>query len=147
MVETKNETSPLHLVDNKPWYHNGLHFKCTGCGACCRGPGYVWINANEVARLANALNLSQSDFTKKYTRQVGNRLALLNDPRTEDCIFLKEGKECSVYEARPDQCQSFPWWPEQLENEEEWKEEKKRCEGIDHPDAPLIPFEEIQKHV
>ena len=36
--------------DGKPWYAEGLRFKCTECGQCCTGaPGYVWVNEEEVA--------------------------------------------------------------------------------------------------
>ena len=31
-----------------------------------------------------------------------------------------------------------------LSSKEEWDEEAKRCEGINHKDAPLIPLEEIE---
>ena len=34
----------------QPWYKDGLGFQCTQCGDCCTGaPGYVWINAAEIA--------------------------------------------------------------------------------------------------
>ena len=144
MVDEVKE-NPLSVVNNEPWYKEGLRFNCTGCGDCCRGPGYVWVKEEEIKRLAKQLNMSVEAFMKKYTRQVGFNISLTEDPVTDDCIFLKDGKECSVYEARPHQCRSFPWWPENIDTPEKWAETKKRCEGIDHPDAPLIPASEIKK--
>jgi Fe-S-cluster containining protein len=128
-----------------PWYKEGLRFKCTGCGQCCTGsPGYVWIEESEAQAMADALQISLEEFVKKYTRRIGGRVSLREDPRNFDCVFL-EGKQCKVYTARPKQCRTFPWWQENVETQEQWKEAAIRCEGINHPDAPLISLDEIQK--
>ena len=138
---------PLRIIDNEPWYKEGLRFKCTGCGKCCTGPGYVWLSKEDIDRLAKHLKLSKEIFLKKYTRQVGFDVALLNDPETVDCIFLKDKKTCTVYESRPKQCRTFPWWRDNLSSLKEWEEEGTRCEGINHPEAPLIPCSEIKKNL
>ncbi len=53
----------------------------------------------------------------------------------QSCIFLNDGKKCSIYGARPMQCQTYPWWPE-LMREDVWAlEGAEVCEGINHPDA------------
>jgi Fe-S-cluster containining protein len=130
------------------WYKEGLRFKCTGCGKCCTGaPGYVWLDEEDIERLAMKLNLSKETFLKTYTRQVGSRISLCEDPQNYDCTFLKEGKFCSVYQDRPKQCQTFPFWKEVLSSAQEWNETKALCEGIESEDAPLIPLEEIQKQL
>ncbi len=128
-----------------PWYKDGLRFKCTGCGKCCTGsPGYVWVNEEEIHEMAEFLKISPEQFVQKYTRKVANRLALLEHARTYDCVFLKEGKICTLYTARPTQCRTYPWWPENLESKKAWEEESKRCEGINHEEAPLISLGEIK---
>lgn len=96
--------------------------------------------------MAEKLNLPMEEFLKKYTRRIGNRISLKEHSKTYDCVFLK-GKRCEVYEVRPKQCRTFPWWSENLKTPEHWKETAARCEGIDHADAPLISLEEIQKHL
>ena len=131
----------------KPWYKEGLRFGCTGCGGCCTGsPGYVWLDAQEIEALAKRLNLSMEAFVQKYTRKVGNRLSLKEHHKTYDCVFL-EGKQCTVYEDRPTQCRTFPWWKESLETPAHWAETARRCEGINHENAPLVPLEEIEKYL
>ena len=133
---------------NNPWYKDGLRFNCTGCGKCCTGaPGYVWLEEEDIARLSKRLNLSRDAFLKRYTRQVGNRISLIEDPHNYDCVFLKDQKICTLYEDRPKQCKTFPFWKSALESHKAWKETKDLCEGIDHPDAPLIPLEEIQNQL
>ncbi len=133
----------------KPWFKDGLRFKCTGCGQCCTGsPGYVWVSPSEAEAIAEQLKISVEEFIQKYTRRVGNRLSLLERRRNNnyDCVFL-DGKRCTIYEARPQQCRTYPWWPENIKTPEDWKAEGVRCEGINHPDAPLISLQEIQKHL
>lgn len=125
------------------WYKDGLRFKCTGCGQCCTGsPGHVWVNDEEIAALADHLQISIEGFIKLYTRRIGNRRSLKEHPKNYDCVFLKERK-CLVYSVRPQQCRTYPWWPENLATRKAWEEEKQRCEGIDHPDAPLVDLHEF----
>ena len=130
-----------------PWYKDGLRFKCTGCGECCTGsPGYVWVSPSEAEAIAEFLKISLEEFLKKYTRRIGNRLSLKELPKNYDCVFLK-GKRCEIYSVRPKQCRTFPWWSENLKTPDHWQATAARCEGIDHPDAPLVSVDEIQKHL
>lgn len=130
---------------SKPWYKEGLRFACTQCGKCCTGsPGYVWITQQEIEKMAAFLKISITEFTRLYTREVNGRLSLIEFPKSYDCIFLRD-KKCLVYGARPKQCRTFPFWPENLEDREAWGEAKRRCEGIDHEHAPKIPLAEIEK--
>jgi len=133
--------------DPKPWYSSGLRFKCTECGQCCTGaPGYVWVSEEEAATMAQHLKLTPSQFRQKYIRRVGDRDSLLEDSRTFDCIFLKD-KKCQIYQVRPKQCRTFPWWQHNLHSEKQWNEAGKYCEGINHPDAPLIPENTIAEQL
>jgi hypothetical protein len=130
---------------SEPWFHKGLSFGCTGCGACCTGsPGYVWITADDVEQIAAHLKISFEECVKRYTRRVGDRFSLKELPRSYDCVFLKE-KKCTIYPVRPKQCRTFPWWRENLETPEHWKEAALRCEGINHPDAPCVPLTDIER--
>jgi len=130
-----------------PWYKDGLNFKCTGCGQCCTGgPGYVWLSEEDISQLIDHLKISRKEFFDRYTRQLFHRISLKEDRKTYDCVFLK-GNRCEVYSARPKQCRTFPWWPEHLSSPEAWKEAAKQCEGINHPEAPVIPESEINRHL
>lgn len=87
------------------------------------------------------MGLSVEEFSSQHVRKIGKRYSLTERPTSYACTLL-EGQRCSVYEARPQQCRSFPFWTEHLESPEGWAEAAKRCEGIDE-EAPLIPQEEI----
>lgn len=133
------------LTDNKkPWFHQGLRFKCTGCGKCCSGsPGYVFLTDDDIEKLTAHLGITQEEFIKKYTKTFHGKLSLRDDTPGYGCIFLKEGKSCSVYHARPMQCKTYPFWIGNISSQKEWEEEAQRCEGINHQEAPLIAKEEI----
>lgn len=127
----------------EPWFSQGLRFKCTGCGKCCTGsPGYVFLSKPDLEALSSHFSLAQEEFAARYTYQVDERISLLDRPGSSECIFLKDN-QCSVYEARPIQCRTFPWWIHFLESKEDWLEAGTRCEGVEHPDAPIVPALEI----
>jgi Fe-S-cluster containining protein len=127
------------------WYKDGLHFKCTGCGKCCTGePGFVWITEEEIKQMALFLKISIDEFVRRYARKIFGRFSLIENKVNFDCVFLKN-KQCQIYEARPQQCRKFPWWKEILQSKECWDETGKRCEGINHPDAPLVSLKEIEQ--
>jgi Fe-S-cluster containining protein len=142
-METCNPDNPS--APSSPWYRSGLRFQCTECGKCCTGgPGFVWVNDNEMKGMAASLNISLELFKRKYTRQRDNRYALLEKKAQNgdhDCIFLKD-KRCQVYQNRPLQCRTYPWWPENLNSPESWQGAAQECEGI-HEQATLVPYSQI----
>lgn len=131
-------------MPSEVWYKEGLKFKCTQCGQCCTGaPGFVWVDKEDVKKLAHALEISEEAFLKTYCRKVGARISLLEKAANYDCIFLKNQK-CSLYEARPKQCKKFPWWKDTIKSKAAWQEAKLSCEGIDHEEGKLFTQEEIE---
>jgi Fe-S-cluster containining protein len=133
---------------SEPWFADGLEFSCTGCGNCCTGgPGYIWINQEELARLAKFLGLGVEQVLDRYCRWIGQR-ASLNEVRTVaglyDCVFLKEvpveagggpqviqpRRICTIYPVRPLQCRTWPFWEGNLASPEGWERASHRCPGI-----------------
>ncbi|HEU5115964.1 MAG TPA: YkgJ family cysteine cluster protein [Isosphaeraceae bacterium] len=130
---------------NEPWYQDGLAFSCTRCGACCTGePGYVWVDLPQMVRLAEHQGLSLESFTTRHVRRVGSRYSLIERPNG-DCIFWNRESGCSVYEARPDQCRTWPFWPENLETPEDWDRTRQACPGSGQ--GRLYSVEEITQAV
>ena len=146
-MERKMTKNSLALIEEKPWYKEGLRFKCTGCGKCCQGPGYVWVGKQEIERLAKHFKIKPSLFIKKFTRQIEERIALIDAPHSDHCIFLENGHSCTVYKDRPDQCRSFPWWSSNICSKKDWEDVKGYCEGIDHERGPLFSLKEIQNKI
>lgn len=134
----------LKQLPQTPWYKDGLSFKCTECGQCCTGsPGYTWVSEEEITRMAHYLKISIEEFSRRYLRRIGNRLSLRENPHNFDCVFLA-GKKCTVYPVRPTQCQTFPWWPKNLEDPQAWQHAASFCEGIT-TEAPLVPLDTIEE--
>lgn len=147
-VQSKNassQDSSHECAASEPWYKDGLRFTCTGCGKCCTGnPGYVWVTVEEMGAMAKVLGISIDEFKRKYIRQRDNRYSLVEmKHRNYDCVFLRDNK-CLVYQARPNQCRTFPWWKENLHCKESWEIASRSCEGI-NDQAPLVPYAEIQE--
>ena len=112
-----------------PWFQDGLAFTCTRCGACCTGaPGHVWVNEDEIARIAEYRGETIEQFSMRFLRQVGNRLSLIEKPGG-DCIFWAKDQGCTVYPARPAQCRTWPFWPENIETPEAWEGVTQVCPG------------------
>lgn len=113
---------------NSPWYKDGLRFECQRCGSCCRGePGVVWINKMEVKDTSAYLGISQDMLAEKYLRIINGRISLL-EHCNGDCIMYDNG--CNIYETRPRQCKTFPFWKSNLGTNAEWEEQGKTCQGI-----------------
>ncbi|WP_169941617.1 YkgJ family cysteine cluster protein [Campylobacter sp. RM15925] len=89
--------------------------KCDECGGkCCTGEsGYIWINSSEIEALAGFLDLSVEEFKDKFLEKHGYKFSIKEKIYKDGfaCVFFDEVKQnCSVYEFRPKQCVSFPFW-------------------------------------
>jgi uncharacterized protein len=115
---------------SEPWFHDGLTFACTGCGGCCTGaPGYVWVNKAEIEALAAAMRIDVVEFERRYVRKVGIRKSLI-EWGNGDCIFFHgESRTCQVYDVRPRQCRTWPFWPSNLVSPATWADTAERCPG------------------
>ncbi len=129
MAKSKNTASS----DNgQPWYQDGLRFKCTSCGNCCTGStGYVWVNQAEIDALAAHLEMTSAAFEKKYIRKIGIRRSLKELPRSNyDCVFFdSDSRKCQVYEHRPRQCRTWPFWNSNIRTPQLWEETCQVCPG------------------
>lgn len=115
-------------MSDRPWYHQGLRFECTGCGVCCTGmPGYVWVNKAEIEAMAAAVGIDVAGFEKKYVRQVGIRKSLRELPGGNCVLFDSRTHTCRVYNARPRQCRTWPFWRSNLRTPEAWEETCRHC--------------------
>ena len=134
-----------------PWYAEGLRFECTCCGNCCTGPeGAVWFSVQEGRAMAKHLKLSYEDFLARHSRVIEGHRSL-NEHETVhgfDCEFLDRTTEpgkafCSIYEVRPLQCRTWPFWTEVTRSKASWDRMRKEtpCPGMGN--GPLITVDEI----
>jgi Fe-S-cluster containining protein len=105
---------------------------CSSCGGgCCIGDsGYIWVTPAEIKALSSRLNLDTQEFITNYLSKIGYRYSLkeLEFNSGFRCIFFDiDKKQCSVYEDRPSQCRTFPFWNHFKNN---IREVEKECPGI-----------------
>lgn len=128
-----------------PWYQTGLSFDCTGCGDCCSGaPGAVWLNDEEQRALAAFLGLEVGVFQYRYTRHLGLRRALHERSSGDCCFFDPESKKCVVYEARPVQCRTYPFWDKHVETAAAWARLSEQCEGARQEKEQIVRVADIR---
>ncbi|MEM7623426.1 MAG: YkgJ family cysteine cluster protein [Planctomycetota bacterium] len=126
-----------------------MRFSCTQCGSCCTGPsGYVKFTDDEAQAMAAKLGMPIDEFMRTYTHDtpMGQSLTERETEFGFDCVFLDRdtvpGKAvCSLYEARPAQCRTWPFWTSNLTSEHAWRRAAMECPGIDRGSKPTSPAE------
>ena len=106
--------------------------KCDECGGkCCTGEsGYIWISEDEIRSLGEYLGYKTELFKEIFLEKFGNRYSIKEKLYKGGlaCIFFDEkNKNCSIYEYRPNQCRSFPFWGRFKRN---FKELERECIGV-----------------
>lgn len=137
----KLDLTEWQTMDGDPWFKDGLRFTCTQCGDCCTGePGYVWVNDEEIADLAKVCGESPKRFEEVYVRRAG-RKRTLRETADGSCVLFRAGVGCTVYQHRPRQCRTWPFWDSNLESPEEWNDTVRKCPGAG--EGRLFTVEEI----
>lgn len=117
------------------FYKEGLRFECTRCSSCCRfDPGFVFLSYHDLERLLEKTEMDRESFLRKYCRAVyvnGVYRLSLKEKENYDCILWEDGG-CIVYDARPLQCSSFPFWADNLRNINNWNHLEQSCPGVNH---------------
>ena len=129
----------------EPWYKDGLNFTCTQCGKCCTGePGFVWVDGAEIAAIAEVLGEPVEEVTAIHTKKFGQGRSL-REKANGDCVFFERGIGCTIYEVRPRQCRTWPFWESNLKSKATWERTEATCPGSG--EGELIPVEEILRRV
>lgn len=110
-------------------------YQCDRCTACCKWPGDVKVEDDEIEKIAKFLNLDFYEFIKIHTRLRTNRSGLsLLEKNNHECAWLEKGS-CMLQSVKPRQCQGFP-------NVWNFKGWRKECQ------AKPVPMDEaIQKNL
>lgn len=104
----------------------GMFYQCQRCANCCRWPGEVPVNDDELQAISDFLGMSLYDFVAEFTDLRSNRRGLTIKERPGGaCVFL-EGNDCRINPVKPEQCAGFP-------NEWNFPGWKKQCEATPVP--------------
>ncbi len=134
------------MQDNIINYQNGIRFECQGSGKCCVSRdsyGYVYLSDVDLKRFSKYFKISLKTFIEKYCQITDGFIHLVEKSKFDgNCIFLKE-KKCSVYDNRPNQCRTWPFWNDNM-NAKVWnKDISVNCPGIGK--GKLINKKQIEK--
>jgi uncharacterized protein len=130
---------------NEPWFKDGLRFSCTRCGHCCTGaPGFVWVDEQELARIAEHRGESVKLVRSLYARPADRGLSL-REKANGDCVFYDRDAGCTIYPVRPGQCRTWPFWESNIRSSATWKETCALCPGSGQ--GELISAEEIVRRM
>ena len=105
------------------------HFKCLHSGNCCKYPGFVYVNDNNITEMAKQLNMSKQTFRQQYVKKQ-NGWDIISSPTHQPNCFLNSNCKCSVYNARPKACQSYPNWATIWESDDTFLKETTLCPGL-----------------
>ena len=105
---------------------------CATCeGRCCTGEsGYIYVTKEEIKAIAEVLNIDINELRVKYLFKKGYKYSIKEFKHNDsyECIFYdRESNGCRVYNARPSQCKTFPFWNYYKTKVDELKQE---CPGI-----------------
>ncbi len=105
---------------------------CSTCmGKCCTGEsGYIYVTKAEIEKIAKLLDLDVKEFVKNYLFKKMYKYSIKEKQVGEsfECIFYDAtSNACTIYDARPSQCKTFPFWDYYKTRVDELKLE---CPGI-----------------
>jgi Fe-S-cluster containining protein len=150
------------------YLEKGIEFSCQMCGKCCTGlnEGEVYLYEKDVLRLTKLLNIRGikhlREFAEKYFKIVDDSffwkepgaqrgktyryksLGFKFTGEDEHCHFLKNNI-CTVHEARPFQCRSFPFWQMMVSSKKNFDTYTKKCKGLQLLKGKFHTREEILK--
>jgi hypothetical protein len=102
------------------------------------------LSRREQRRLARHLGLRLCEFLDRYTRRDEDGHVALRFVAGR-CILL-DGKACSVHEAKPVQCRTWPFWPELLRSRAAYaREVQSFCPGS--LAGPTVPAAAIRRQL
>ena len=126
------------------WDEGGLRVECTQCGRCGQSHGeyaHLYLTSSDVLALAAELGMTEFGFRAKHTEALDGWTVLKTEG--ESCTFLDAKGHCSVYEARPMQCRTWPFWRENLTPEAWTGPVQAICPGLNQ--GPLTSADEIDR--
>ena len=119
-----------------------MKFECqSSCGGkCCTAQWdkgerpFVFLTKEDKARLSKALNfrfmhfIERKEFISTRFKSTRSLQYVLKLNAAGRCPFLDNGK-CGIYENRPTQCRTFPFWPE-YRDKAQFDKLKEICPGV-----------------
>ena len=117
------------MIEQDGFSYKFDELKCNSCdGNCCIGEsGYIWITKNEIEKLAQFQGVSIQELAEQSLKKVGYKYSIREIELSSNnfaCKFFDlDKRQCSIYDVRPSQCRTFPFWDYYKDKIEEVKQE------------------------
>lgn len=126
---TLSEYEERFLHGERPYFETQeLVFECTHCGACCDRPGVVYLTDRDIEVISAHLRMTPQELCLSFLQQEDGQWLLEVDD-DDQCPFFKD-ERCTIHAVKPQQCQTYPFWPEIVGTAQSWLAESIRCPGI-----------------
>lgn len=86
--------------------------------------------------------MSPTRFRMKYVAYEDEGVPAVDPGPESPCTFFDADRGCTIYEARPTQCRTFPFWPEVVNRKRSWDRAARDCEGMNQ--GPRVERLEIE---
>ncbi|MFP4164239.1 MAG: YkgJ family cysteine cluster protein [Chitinispirillaceae bacterium] len=96
--------------------------KCSRCGTCCSEPfvpvthkdlkrlvSFTGKEAREIVRFSSPSEMDYDPEAGLWIRVRYGKRAMVLRKKVERCVFLSSQQSCTVYQARPRTCRTFPY--------------------------------------
>jgi Fe-S-cluster containining protein len=85
-----------------------IEYVCQRCTNCCKWPGVVKVEPDEIAAIAAFVGMKEEEFIEQHTRLRPDRRGLsLLEREDHSCAWL-DGRDCALQAVKPRQCRAFP---------------------------------------
>ncbi|HZE83292.1 MAG TPA: YkgJ family cysteine cluster protein [Puia sp.] len=108
----KNKADKNKVLRQLPDLHEEAfeRIDCTKCANCCKNYS-PRFKGPDIKRISKSLQMKEGDFIDKYL--------VMDDEgdyvtRSKPCPFLGADNLCGIYDARPSDCQRFPYTDEDI---------------------------------
>jgi Fe-S-cluster containining protein len=88
------------------------------------------VSDEEISDLAAHLHETDDSFRAKYTRKIRGGDISLKEKPNHDCVFYDRTEGCTVYDFRPRQCRTWPFWSSVVHSPETWQQASRSCPGM-----------------
>lgn len=118
-------------LDRAYFFDEGICFECIQCGGCCQGaPGIVKVTRRELEAIAESLQVPLKYLLDEGLAETHEEAYRLYEHPHDGCCVFFEDKRCRIYDVRPQQCRTWPFWFNNLRSEGYWETIAKECPGI-----------------
>ena len=96
----------------------------------------------EIRRIADLTGRSTGEIRLLHTRRIGPRTSLTEHANGDCTFFDARTRRCMIYEARPTQCRTWPFWKSNLQSPAAWEAIQKDCPGAGR--GAFVGLEQIE---